>query len=152
MRELEFCQVFLDFIFTLARNHSKRNGTRTDARKSKAKSKATKNGSQKDISSKTIFRNHVLCCQFLKDNIDFPLMKHLKPENIEDHTERFNSYFGVEYSADTVKRILIPDNDEEFEFYLISLIEHKSQASVGRFISADITSSHSCTGRYSIIY
>ena len=81
----------------------------------------------KDIKSKTIFHDPVLCCQFLRDYVDHPLLKDIQPEDIEDYTERYLSYFGVEFEADTVKRIRLRNVSEEFsELYLISLIEHKS--------------------------
>ena len=72
----------------------------------------------------------VLCCQFLKDNIDIPILKNIRPEDIEDCTELFRSYFGVEYEADSVKRVRVrnaSENEQNFEFYLLSLIEHKSK-------------------------
>ena len=58
-----------------------------------------------DIKSKIIFRNPVLCCQFLRNYVNHPLLKDICPEDIEDYTERYTSYFGVEFEADTVKRI-----------------------------------------------
>lgn len=81
-----------------------------------------------DIKSKTIFKNPVLCCQFLRDYVDHPLMKGIRPEDIEDYTERFVSYFGVEFEADTVKKIHIRDEKEkDIEIFLLSLIEHKTE-------------------------
>ena len=80
-----------------------------------------------DIQSKTIFQNPLLCSQFLRNYVDHPMLKDIKPEDIEDYTDRFVSYFGVEYEADTVKKIRIRDEKgEEFEFFMISLIEHKT--------------------------
>ena len=92
----------------------------------------------KDISSKTILHNSELCCQFIKDNIDIPILKNIRPEDIEDCTELFRSYFGVEYESDVIKRIRVRVEDaggnnkagfceQKFEFYLVSLIEHKSK-------------------------
>ena len=92
--------------------------------------KNQKKDQKKDISNKTVLDNPVLCCQFLKDNIDIPILKNLRPEDIEDCTELFRSYFGVEYEADTVKRVRVRntgENEQNFEFYLLSLIEHKSK-------------------------
>jgi len=81
-----------------------------------------------DIRSKTIFKNPVLCCQFLKDYVNHPLMKGIRPEDIEDYTDRFVSYFGVEFEADTVKKIHIHDEKgNETEIFLLSLIEHKTE-------------------------
>ena len=86
--------------------------------------KATTN----DIKSKTIFHNPVLCCQFLRDYVDHPLLKDIRPEDIEDYTDRYVTYFGVEFEADTVKRIRLRSANKEIsELYLISLIEHKSK-------------------------
>ena len=80
-----------------------------------------------DIQSKTIFQNPLLCSQFLRNYVNHPMMKKIRPEDIEDYTERFVSYFGVEYEADTVKKIHIRDEGgEKFEFFLVSLIEHKT--------------------------
>ena len=81
----------------------------------------------KDISSKTVFKNPVLYCQFLRNYVNHPLLKNVQPEDIEDCTDRFVSYFGVEFQADTIKRVHIRDKKQDFEFYLISLIEHKSK-------------------------
>ncbi len=83
--------------------------------------------STKDISSKTVFKNPILFCQFIRNYVNHPLLKYVQPENIEDCTERFIPYFGTEFQADTVKRIHIKLEDDELEFYLISLIEHKSK-------------------------
>ena len=44
------------------------------------------------------------------------------------YTDRFTSYFGVEFEADTVKKIHIHnENGEKSEIFLISLIEHKTE-------------------------
>ena len=79
-----------------------------------------------DINSKTIFKNNILCAQFIRDNLNIPLLRDVQPEDLEDVTEHFNSYFGIEYEADTVKRIRIRIEDYEESFYMISLIDHKS--------------------------
>ena len=87
-------------------------------------------GSIRDVNSKTVFGNAVLCAQFLKDNLDIPLLKDITPEDIEDVSERFQAYLGIEFAADTVKKIRIrnpEEGGEEVPLYLISLIEHKSQ-------------------------
>ena len=81
-----------------------------------------------DIKSKTIFKNPVLCCQFLRNYVNHPAVKNIQPEDIEDYTDRFISYFGVEFEADTVKKIHIRnENGEKSEIFLISLIEHKTE-------------------------
>ncbi len=87
-----------------------------------------KNNIKNDIKSKTIFQNPVLCSQFLRNYVDHPMMKNIQPSDIEDCTDRYLSYFGVEFEADTVKKIHIRDTKAKInEFYLISLIEHKSK-------------------------
>ncbi len=86
-----------------------------------------KNTTTNDIKSKNIFHNPVLCCQFLKDYVNHPLLKNIQPEDIEDYTERFVPYFGVEFEADTVKKIHLRGEEEVSEVFLISLIEHKSK-------------------------
>ena len=60
--------------------------------------------SNNDIKSKTIFANPVLCSQFLRNYVNHPVMKDIRPEDIEDYTDRFISYFGVEFEADTIKK------------------------------------------------
>ena len=90
----------------------------------KQESKAPTN----DIKSKTIFKNPVLCCQFLRNYVNHPAVKNIQPEDIEDYTDRFLPYFGVEFEADTIKKIRIHnENDETSEIFLISLIEHKTE-------------------------
>lgn len=81
----------------------------------------------RDINSKTIFDNAILCAQFLRDNIDVPMLKNVQPDDIEDVSERYRPYLGTEYESDAVKRIRIIDNETECEsVFLISLVEHKS--------------------------
>ena len=87
-----------------------------------------KTAATNDIKSKTIFQNPVLCSQFLRDYVNLPMLKNIQPEDIEDYTDRYISYFGVEFESDIVKKIKIRDiNYDVEEFYLISLIEHKSK-------------------------
>lgn len=46
------------------------------------------NEHNRDISSKDVFKNPVLCAQFLRDNVNIPILKNLQPEDIEDVSER----------------------------------------------------------------
>ena len=71
-----------------------------------------------------IFKDPTLCCQFLKDNIDIPLLKNISPDDIEDVTDHYHPYIGAEFESDTVKKIHI---QRKAPLYVISLIEHKSQ-------------------------
>ena len=59
----------------------------------------------RDISSKNVLENPVLCAQFLRDNVKVPLFKNVRPEDIEDVSERYRPYLGTEFESDTVKRI-----------------------------------------------
>ncbi len=83
----------------------------------------------RDVNSKEIFKNHRLCSQFLRDNVDIPQLKQVQPEDIEDVSERYQAYFGVEFETDTVKKIRLKDESGKpvaVPLYMISLIEHKS--------------------------
>ena len=62
--------------------------------------------------------------QFLRDFIDIDILKNIQPEDIIDETDTYQAYLGIKFETDTVKRIHIKDLD--FPFYIISLIEHKS--------------------------
>lgn len=90
------------------------------------------NQHNRDISSKSIFGNAVLCAQFLRDNVDMPLLKDVQPEDIEDVSERYYPYLGTEFNSDSVKRIRILDIEKGKKAerteppFLVSLIEHKS--------------------------
>lgn len=79
----------------------------------------------KDSSAKLIFKDPMLCAQFLRDYVDIPQLKAVQPDDIEDITTRYIHMFTEERDSDIVKRVHIKDN--ETPFYLISLIEHKSQ-------------------------
>ncbi len=80
-----------------------------------------------DNSAKIIFEDPILCAQFLRGYVDIPLLKDVQPEDIEDETERFVHLFTEERNSDVVKRIRLKDKATgEIPFYLISLIEHKS--------------------------
>lgn len=87
-------------------------------------------GKQKtrDISSKNVLDNPVLCAQFLRDNVKVPLFKDVRPEDIEDVSERYRPFLGTEFESDTVKRIWLHDENgnRNEPLFLISLTEHKS--------------------------
>ena len=87
---------------------------------------------RRDISSKTVLGNPILCAQFLRDNVNIPCFKSVQPEDIEDVSERYRPYLGTEFESDTVKRIRIHDENKEDNslrepLFLISLTEHKSR-------------------------
>lgn len=75
-------------------------------------------------SSKVIFDEPVLCAQFLKDYVDLPVLKDIRPEDIEDVSERYVPLIGEERNADTVKKINLYGR---MPLFLISLIEHKTE-------------------------
>ncbi len=81
-----------------------------------------------DVSSKSIFGNHTLCAQFLRDYSGLPILASVQPEDIEDVSERFHLFREVELQADTVKKVRLRNlaDGEAQDIYIISLIEHKS--------------------------
>ena len=88
------------------------------------------NTKYRDSSSKIIFEDPTLCAQFLRGYLNIPLLKDVQPEDIEDVTSRYVHLFSEERNSDVVKRVHItPQGNnlaKETQFYLISLIEHKS--------------------------
>lgn len=82
------------------------------------------NSKTKDSSGKIIFGDPVLCSQFLNGYVNIPILKNVHPEDIEDVTNRFVHMFTEERNSDVVKKIRL--KDEKTPFYIISLIEHKS--------------------------
>ena len=83
----------------------------------------TGNTKLRDNGGRMIFENATLCSQFLREYTGIELFKDIKPENVEDMTERFLPMFSEERDSDVVKKITIPDKGE---FYVVALIEHKS--------------------------
>lgn len=83
----------------------------------------TKDSFARKESNKT---QKILCAQFLKDNLDIPALKDVTPEDIVDVTEKYQAYLGIQFEADTVKRIRLHVG-ETAELFLVSLIEHKSR-------------------------
>lgn len=90
--------------------------------KKRAKSQGLDNVHYRDSSGKTIFEDPILCAQFLKNYVDIPMLKDVEPEDIEDVTERYVHMFIEERNSDVVKKVHLKENS----FYLVSLIEHKS--------------------------
>lgn len=82
------------------------------------------NSKTRDTSSKIIFEDPILCAQFLRGYLDIPLLKNVRPEDIEDVSGRYIHMFVEERESDVVKRVHI--QSEGIPFYLVSLIEHKS--------------------------
>lgn len=78
----------------------------------------------KDNTSKLIFGDAVLCAQFMRDFLDIPILKNVKPEDIEDVSGRYVPLFTSEREADTVKKVRLSDTESLF---FITLIDHKTQ-------------------------
>lgn len=80
----------------------------------------------RNANSRTIFKNATLTCQFLKEYSDIPIFDNIEPEDIEDVSEIYQAFLGVEFESDTVKKVHVNVNGEAQDVYVVSLIEHKS--------------------------
>ena len=82
----------------------------------------------RDVNSREIFKNDTLASQFLRNYTNIPLFANVQPEDIKDVSSKYRAFLGVEYEADTIKKVYIRDADGTLkkEVYVISLIEHKS--------------------------
>lgn len=74
-----------------------------------------------DSGGKIVFENPTLCSQLLSNYSGIELLKNVKPEDIEDVTERFIPMFTEQRDADVVKKVHLSDED-----VFVTLIEHKS--------------------------
>ena len=83
----------------------------------------------RDVNSREIFKNDLLTSQFLRNYTNIPLLANVMPEDIEDVSQKYQAFLGVEYEADTIKKVYIRSTDGtiEKEVYVLSLIEHKSE-------------------------
>lgn len=102
---------------------TKKNGEGKDS--TTKESRKVLNSTVEDSSAKIIFEDPILCSQFLRGYTMIPLLKDVQPEDIEDVTERYVHMFTEERNSDVVKKVHVKNYDTPF--YLISLIEHKSQ-------------------------
>lgn len=82
----------------------------------------------RDVNSREIFKNDTLASQFLRNYTNIPLFANVQPEDIKDVSSKYRAFLGVEYEADTIKKVYIRDAEGilKKEVYVISLIEHKS--------------------------
>ena len=78
----------------------------------------------KDNAYKLIFHEPEMFLEFLDCFISIDLLKHIKPEDIEDITERFLPLFTDNKDSDTVKRIRLSGDEPLF---VIGIIEHESE-------------------------
>ena len=70
-----------------------------------------------------IFGETELFIEFLENFIPIEILKNIKPENVEDVTERFLPLFSDNQDSDTIKRI----NLENSQLFVISIVEHESE-------------------------
>ena len=82
----------------------------------------------RNANSREIFKNNRLTSQFLRNYTNFPLLSNVIPEDIEDVSEKYQAFLGVEFESDTIKKVYIrrTNGTIEKEVYVLSLIEHKS--------------------------
>ena len=93
-----------------------------------------------DSSSKLIFGDNILSAQFFRDYADIEILKNVRPEDVEDVSNRYMPLFSTERESDTVKRVDISrylpvdklpleKNEDEVSLplYIVSLIEHKTK-------------------------
>ena len=80
----------------------------------------------RDTNSRTIFKSAVLTSQFLREYTDLPIFANVRPEDIEDVTERYHAFLGVDFEMDTVKKVRIHLDGQDAEVFVIPLIDHKS--------------------------
>ena len=78
------------------------------------------NKKKSDNSSRLVFKDPILCAQFIRDYVKIPALQSVRPEDIEDVTERFLPLFTSEREADIVKRIHLSN---EKAIFLISLTQ-----------------------------
>lgn len=76
----------------------------------------------KDSGAKLIFKDPILCAEFLRGYVDIEILKNVQPEDIEDISERFVSMWQEERDSDSVKKIRVKENS----LYLITIVEHQS--------------------------
>ncbi|MBR0411260.1 MAG: Rpn family recombination-promoting nuclease/putative transposase [Eubacterium sp.] len=80
----------------------------------------------RDVNSREIFSNNLLASQFLKDYSGITLFSDLKPEDLEDQTEKFRAMLGIEVEGDTIKKVHLRLPYLNQDVYVIALVEHKS--------------------------
>ena len=77
----------------------------------------------KDNGAKLIFKDPILCAEFLRGYVDVDILKDVQPEDIEDISERFVSMWQEERDSDSVKKIRVKDTS----LYVITIVEHQSK-------------------------
>ena len=59
----------------------------------------------RDVNSREIFKNNRLTSQFLRNYTNIPLLSNVMPEDIEDVSQKYQAFLGVEFEADTIKKV-----------------------------------------------
>ena len=77
----------------------------------------------KDSGAKLIFKDPILCAEFLRGYVDVDILKDVQPEDIEDISERFIPMWQEERDSDSVKKIRIKDTS----LFVIAIVEHQSK-------------------------
>ena len=88
-----------------------------------------------DSGGKLIFGDNILCSQFLRDYADLEILRNIRPEDIEDVSERYVLLYSSQRDSDTVKKVNISkylpsngnENSLELPLYIVSLVEHKTK-------------------------
>lgn len=84
-------------------------------------------GQIRDLNSRTVFKEPILCAQFLRDYTGISLLKNVQPDDIEDVSEKYQAYLGIAFETDTVTKVRIRGKEDAAPIFLVSLVEHKSQ-------------------------
>lgn len=100
---------------------------RTDTTQHTTSRDAVKNTRIKDSGAKLIFRDPVLCAQFLRGYTDIELLKDVQPEDIEDVTDQFLPLWQEERDSDSVKKIHLKGKTDTDTLFVIALIEHQTK-------------------------
>ena len=77
----------------------------------------------KDSGAKLIFKDPILCAEFLRGYVDVDILKNVQPEDIEDISERFIPMWQEERDSDSVKKIRLKDTS----LFVIAIVEHQSK-------------------------
>ncbi len=82
------------------------------------------NSKAKDNGFKVVFNEPELFIEFLRDFVKIDLFNDLRPEDIEDISERYLPLFQESKDSDTVKRINIKG---DVPLFVIAILEHESK-------------------------
>lgn len=101
----------------------------------KEKQTVINNPHLRDSGGKLIFGDNILCAQFLRDYADLEILRNVKPEDLEDVSERYVLLYSSQRDSDTVKKVNIgkyfpmggDENPLGLPLYIVSLVEHKTK-------------------------